>query len=303
MLNTWQKIKPYITLTNIIYCILISFSCYMLINYLTDMVDGSDVKRGIGLFAICLDLGAQFVFITALTEWNRGKWKKGLYKYRIAAVILLLIFGLYETCFAVPSSISFFLVQVDKKEKANQAIISQVTDNRDKLKDINDELAALNIGLAAEAKTGVRQYSQNIIERKKELQKQRDEIESGNGKTAKIIDNIALSAVNSFDVTADNFGIPKKRAKVFTFGIAIFLLRVLMILFAIKLKGAKAAAVAALTETQSELETDSEIKGIVTVLKMKPVTHSKPETDSETVSENQRECNGFKNETCNAFET
>jgi hypothetical protein len=121
----------------------------MLINYLTDMVDGSDVKRGIGLFAICLDLGAQYVFITTLTEWSRGRWKKGIYKHRIAALILLLIFGLYETCFAVPSSISFFLVQVDKKEKTNQAIIDQANDNRDKLQDIKDELAALNIGLAA----------------------------------------------------------------------------------------------------------------------------------------------------------
>lgn len=238
--STWEKIKPYITLTNIIYCILLSFSCYMLINYLTDMVDGSDVKREIGLFAICLDVGAQYVFITALTEWNQGKWKKGIYKHRLAAIILLLIFGLYETCFAIPSSISFFLVQVDKKEKANQAIITQVSDNRDKLKDLNDELVALNIGLAAEAKTGVRQYSQNIIDRKKELQKKRDEIESSDAKTAKIINKIAASAVNSFDVTADTFGIPKKRAKVFTFGIAIFLLRVLMILFCLKIQGRSA---------------------------------------------------------------
>jgi hypothetical protein len=215
----------------------------MLINYLTDMVDGSDVKRGIGLFAICLDTGAQYVFITALTEWSRGQWKKRLYKHRIAAIILLLIFGLYETCFAFPSSISFFLVQVDKKEKANQALITQVTDNRDKLKDINDELAALNIGLMAEAKTTIRQNGQSIIERKKELQKQRDELEKGNGKTAKVIDKIATSAVNSFDVTAENFGIPKRRAKVLTFGIAIFLLRVLMILFCIKIKGEQVVAV------------------------------------------------------------
>jgi hypothetical protein len=228
----------------------------MLINYLTDMVDGSDIKRGIGLFAICLDLGAQYIFITALTEWSRGRWKKGIYKYRIAAIILLLIFGLYETCFAVPSSISFFLVQVDKKEKTNQAIIDQAGDNRDKLKDIKDELAALNIGLAAEAKTGVRQYSQNVIDRKKELQKQRDEIENSNSKTSTIIDKIAVSAINSFDVTTDNFGIPKKRAKVLTFGIAIFLLRVLMILFCIKIKGERAAIKAAADETDTETETE-----------------------------------------------
>jgi hypothetical protein len=246
-----EKIKPYITLTNIIYSILLAFSCYMLINYLTDMVDGSDVERGIGLFAICLDLGAQYVFITALTEWSRGKWKKGLYKYRITAIILIFIFGLYETCFAVPSSISFFLVQVDKKEKANQAVITQVTDNRDKLQDIKDELAALNVGLMAEAKTTIRQNGQSILDRKKELQKQRDEIEKGNSQNAQIIDKIASSAVNSFDVTAENFGIPKQRAKVLTFGIAIFLLRVLMILFCIKIKGER-AALTALNETKSK---------------------------------------------------
>ena len=242
--STWEKIKPYITLTNIIYIILLSFSCYMLINYLTDMVDGADVKRGIGLFAICLDLGAQYVFMTALIEWGRGRWKKRLYKHRIAAIVLLLIFGLYESCFAVPSSISFFLVQVDKKEKVNQTITDQTNENRDKLKDIKDELAALNIGLAAEAKTTIRQNGQAIIDRKKELQAQRDAIENNNKETAQIQDKIITGAVNSFKVTADNFGINEKLAKVLTFGISILLLRVLMILFCIKIKGERVAAAA-----------------------------------------------------------
>ena len=59
---------------------------------------------------------------------------------------------------------------------------------------------------------------------------------------ARIQDKIITGAVNSFKVTADNFGINEKLAKVLTFGIAIFLLRVLMILFCIKIKGERVPA-------------------------------------------------------------
>ncbi len=301
MNNTWERIKSYLTLTNLIYLILLSFSCYMLINYLTDMVDGTDVKLGIGLFAICLDMGAQYVFITALIEWSRGRWKKGLYKHRIAAIVLLLIFGLYESCFAVPSSISFFLVQVDIKEQVNRTIADQTNDNRDKLKDIKDELAALNIGLAAEAKTTIRQNGQAIIDRKKELQAQWDAIENDNKETARIQDKIFTGAINSFKVTADNFGINEKFAKVLTFGIAIFLLRILMILFCIKIKGERLAAITATKNTESETcetkfekdETETEPK--IQFRMIETQTETEPKTklrkiETQTVKNGKKIC-------------
>jgi len=231
MANIFDYLRTNFKFRYIFQAIFLFFSCYLLVNYLTGLVEDPAIKKGIAMFAICLDVAMQFVILArGKATWRKGNWSKGFIKYRVMAIILFSLYAVYVIFYAVLSAVGFFLVEVDKTEVKLTGFKTVQSDNRQRLNEIAAEMDALNLQLKTESKTGFGQNSKTIISRIDALKAERETIRQGKSKTLTVNEKLIKSAVNSFEVLSNNFGIPQNRLKILIFGISVVMLQVIIIL-------------------------------------------------------------------------
>lgn len=215
----------------IFQAIFLFFSCYLLVNYLTGLVEDPVVKKGIAAFGICLDIAMQFVILArAKFNWRKGRWSKGFIKYRVISILLFFLYAVYVIFYAILSAVGFFLVEVDKKETVIAEIKITQSDNQQRLQEIADEIKALNLQLVTESRTGYGNNSKAIIARKDSLIAERERIKTSNLESLTIQEKVYQSAANSFHTLSSNMGIPSNILKILVFGISVIMLYVFIIL-------------------------------------------------------------------------
>lgn len=222
----YQTIFRYILLSIFLY-----FSCYLLVNYMTGLVKNPDIKKGVSFFTVVLDVGMQVIILArAKQNWGAGSWKKGQWKRRMIALILFAFYAVYLIFFAILSAVGFFMVEVQKTEAEITAIQETQSDNRERLKEISDELKAWNIQLATEGKTGYGDNSKEIKEEIRKLKEERAKIETENRKSFTVRQEAVKSAVNSFEVLSKKLGVNRDNLETLVFGIAVIMLYVFIII-------------------------------------------------------------------------
>ena len=231
MVNLISNLRTNFKFRYIFQAIFLFFSCYLLVNYLTGLVDDPVLKKGVALFAICLDVSMQFVILArGKKSWRKGKWSKGFSKYRVMALLLFLLYAIYVIFYAVLSAVGFFLVEVDQTEARITEIKNIQSDRRERLNEIAAEMDALTVQLKTEGMTGYGQNSKIITARMDALKAERQEFQQNNSESLTVKEKMIKSAVNSFEVLSNNLGIPPNRLKIFIFGIAVVMLQVIIVL-------------------------------------------------------------------------
>ena len=211
--------------------IFLFFSCYLLVNYLTGLIADPVLKKGVALFAICLDVSMQFVILArGKKSWRKGKWSKGFTKYRVMALLLFFLYGVYVIFYAVLSAVGFFLVEVDRSEAKIAEFKIVQSDNRQRLNEIAAEMDALTVQLKTEGGTGYGRNSKMITGRMDQLKAEREALCQSNGATSPVKAKLTQNPVNSFEILSQNLGIPQSRLKILIFGISVIMLQVIIIL-------------------------------------------------------------------------
>jgi cytochrome c-type biogenesis protein CcmE len=215
----------------ILQAVFLFFSAYLLVNYLTGLVEDPSIKRGVAFFAVSLDVAMQFVILArGKVSWKKGSWAKGLIKYRVMAIILFILYAVYVIFYAILSAVGFFMVEVEKTETKITEFKDIQKENRQRLKEIAAEMDALVVQLKTEGGTGYGQNSKTITARMDALKAEREQINQNSGKTLAVKDKLIKGAVNSFDVLAGILGVKKNRLKLLIFGISVTMLQVIIIL-------------------------------------------------------------------------
>jgi hypothetical protein len=249
MTDILSLIRIHFKFKYIFQAIFLFFSAYLLVNYLTGLVEDPAIKKGVAFFAVSLDVAMQFVILArGKVSWVKGEWKKGLVKYRVMAIILFTLYAVYVIFYAILSAVGFFMVEVERTETKIAEFQNTQKDNRQRLKEIAAEMDALTVQLKTEGGTGYGQNSKTITARMDALKAERELINHNSGKNLSVRDKLIKSAVNSFDVLASNLGVKKNRLKLLIFGISVTMLQVIIILTSWS------------GETEKETKTDTESK-------------------------------------------
>jgi hypothetical protein len=249
MMNILNFIKINFKFKYIFQAVFLFFSAYLLVNYLTGLVEDPAIKRGVAFFAVSLDVAMQFVILArGKASWKKGSWAKGLIKYRVIAIILFTLYAVYVIFYAILSAVGFFMVEVEKTETKITEFKDIQKENRQRLKEIAAEMDALAVQLKTEGGTGYGQNSKTITARMDALKAEREQINQKSGKTLAVKDKLIKGAVNSFDVLSGNLGVKKNRLKLLIFGISVTMLQVIIILTSWG------------GEAEKETKTDTELK-------------------------------------------
>jgi hypothetical protein len=298
MMEIIDFLRKYFKVRYIFQAIFLFFSCYLLVNYLTGLVDDPAVKKGIAAFGICLDVAMQFIILArAKFNWRKGSWsKKGFIKYRVTSLLLFILYAIYVIFYAVLSAVGFFLVEVDKKEATIAEMKTTQSDNQQRLQEIADEIKALNLQLVTESKTGYGSNSKAIIARKDNLIAERERIKSSNRESLTVQEKVYQSAANSFHTLSSNMGIPSNILKLMVFGISVIMLYVFIILTSWEIEEIHAVVSETVNETVNKTvnETDVETVGLAeTQNRVETVnateTHETPKTIETYETKHQTE--------------
>lgn len=224
--NHYQSIIRYILLS-----IFLFFSCYLLVQYFTGLINNPVVKTGAAVFVTILDIAMQIIVLARAKQyWSAGEWKRNQWKKKMIALFLFSFYAVYLVFYAIMSAVGFFMVEVEKTTAEIVEIQETRTNNQSRIKTIDGELNALNIQLATEGKTGYGGNSKEIIKRKETLEAEREKLQAENRKSLTVKQETVKSAVNSFELLSRKLGVNQDNLETLVFGIAVISLYLFIIL-------------------------------------------------------------------------
>lgn len=233
MIKTFQFLRDHYQaiIRYILLSIFLFFSCYLLVQYFTGLMNDPAVKTGAAVFVTILDIAMQIIVLARAKQyWSMGEWKRKQWKKKMIALFLFVFYAVYLIFYAILSAVGFFMVEVEKTTAEIQTIQETRTNNQSRIQTIDGELNALNIQLATEGKTGYGGNSKEITRRKEKLEAERAGLEAENRKSLTVKQETVKSAVNSFELLSSKLGVNQNNLETIIFGIAVISLYVFIIL-------------------------------------------------------------------------